>query len=155
MRIFFNPYIPVPGLGAGLTIEKSNDDQLRINGEWFDFNPLVDGGAIPDDAIPCQAIVGPVERVGGHIHITLRLPVPGDCSDPWMCFPEPMTVTEDGPIDVPFATFKERSEQTVEGGTKFTTTTHRWRLPDLVDEVFVPNAPPEPSATEEPADVEP
>lgn len=84
-----------------LALEKSNGDRLRINGELFNFNPLEDSGTIPAGEIPCEWIVGPVERIDGEINLTLILPH-GPNPSPAVAFPQPITVIEDGPIAVPF-----------------------------------------------------
>lgn len=84
-----------------LTLEKSDGDKLCINGDWFDFNPLNDGSTIPAGSIPCEWIAGPVERIDGKIHLTLVLPH-GPNPSQAVAFPEPVTVTKDGPIAVPF-----------------------------------------------------
>lgn len=97
MRISFSPQ----RRDDALTLEKSHGDRLRINGELFNFNPLEDGGTIPAGSIPCEWIVGPVERTDGEIHMTLILPHGSNPSQA-VAFPEPITVTEDGPIAVPF-----------------------------------------------------
>lgn len=86
--------------GDTLTLEKSSGDRLRINGELFNFNPLEDGDTIPAGAIPCDLIVGPVERIGGEVHVTVVLPH-GPNPSQAVAFPEPITVSEDGPIAVP------------------------------------------------------
>jgi len=96
MRISFSPQRR-DGL---LTLEKSNGDRLRINGELFNFNPLAEGDVIPAGAVPCDWIVGPVERVDGEIRLTLILPH-GPNPSVAVAFPEPVTVTDDGPIVVP------------------------------------------------------
>lgn len=83
-----------------LTLEKSAGDRLRINGDLFNFNPLPDGGTIPEGQVPCEWIVGPVERIDGEIHVTVILPH-GPNPSPAVAFPEPITVTEDGPIAIP------------------------------------------------------
>lgn len=94
MRISFSPQ----RRDDTLIIEKSSGDRLRINGELFNFNPLAEGDTIP--SIPCDWIVGPVERVGGEVCLTVILPHGPNPSEA-VAFPEPITVTEDGPIDVP------------------------------------------------------
>lgn len=83
-----------------LTLEKTHGDRLRINGELFNFNPLEDGDTIPAGEIPCEWIVGPVERIEGELHLTLILPH-GPSPSRAVAFPEPITVTEDGPINLP------------------------------------------------------
>src|SRR5690606_35784277 len=95
MRISFSPQ----RRDDTLTVEKTGD-RLRINGELFNFNTLPDGGTLPAGSIPCDWIVGPVERVDGEIHLTLVLPH-GPNPSHAVAFPDPIKVTEDGPISVP------------------------------------------------------
>lgn len=83
-----------------LTLEKTNGDRLRINGELFNFNPLGNGDTIPAGAIPCDWIVGPVERTDGEVHLSIVLPH-GPNPSQAVAFPESITVSEDGPIAVP------------------------------------------------------
>lgn len=96
MRISFSPQ----RRDETLMLEKSNGDTLTINSELFNFNTLEDGGTIPAGSIPCEWIVGPVERIDGEIHLTLILPHGSNPSQA-VAFPEPITVTEDGPINLP------------------------------------------------------
>lgn len=96
MRIKLSPC----RMDGTLELEKSSGDRLRINGELFNFNPLEDGDTIPAGAIPCEWIVGPVERIDGEVQVTVILPH-GPNPSQAVAFPEPMTVTEDGPITVP------------------------------------------------------
>lgn len=97
MRISFSPQ----RRDDALVLEKSNGDHLRINGELFNFNPLNNGDVIPAGVVPSDWIVGPVERIDGEIHLTLILPH-GPNPSRAVAFPEAITVTEDGPIEVPF-----------------------------------------------------
>lgn len=96
MRISFSPQ----RRDDALTLEKSMGDRLRINGELFNFNPLAEGDTILADAIPCDWIVGPVERVGGEVCVTVILPHGPNPSEA-VAFPKSITVTDDGPIEVP------------------------------------------------------
>lgn len=97
MRIAFSPQ----RRDDTLTLEKSSGDRLRVNGELFNFNTVPEGGTIPAGAVPCDWIVGPVERIDGEIHLTLILPH-GPSPTPAVAFPEPINVVDDGPIAVPF-----------------------------------------------------
>lgn len=96
MRISFSPQ----RRDDTLTLEKSSGDRLRINGELFNFNPLAEGDVIPAGAVPCDFIVGPVERIDGEIRLTLILPHGPNPSET-VAFPEPITVNDDGPVEVP------------------------------------------------------
>lgn len=73
-------------------------DILTINGDLFDFSSLPDGATIP--GVPCEFITGPVDRIDGEIHLTLILPHGRNPSQA-IAFPDPITVTEDGPIAIP------------------------------------------------------
>lgn len=96
MRISFSPM----RRDDTLTLEKTSGDRLRINGELFNFNPLEDGDTIPEGVIPCEWIVGPVERIDGEVRVTIVLPH-GPNPSHAVAFPEPITVSDDGPIDIP------------------------------------------------------
>ncbi|HBW09466.1 MAG: hypothetical protein JL55_18945 [Pseudomonas sp. BICA1-14] len=76
-------------------------DVLTLNGEAFDFGPLPEGGTLPAEAIASDWIIGPVSRIDGELHLTLRLPH-GPNPSRAVAFPEPLTVLEDGPVPLPF-----------------------------------------------------
>lgn len=96
MHISFSPQ----RRDGSLVLEKLSDNRLRINGDLFNFNPMQDGDSIPAGAVPCDWIVGPVERVDGEIHVTLILPH-GQSPSPGVAFPATMHVVVNGPIVVP------------------------------------------------------
>lgn len=75
-------------------------DVLTLNGEAFDFSQLPEGGTLPAEAIASDWITGPVSRIDGELHLTLRLPH-GPNPSQAVAFPEPVHVTEDGPIALP------------------------------------------------------
>jgi hypothetical protein len=75
-------------------------DVLTINGQAFDLSPLPDGATLPVEAIGSDHFVGPVERTDGVLHLTIRLPH-GPNPPPCVAFPEPITVTKDGPVKLP------------------------------------------------------
>lgn len=87
-------------LNETLTVSRAGD-VLTLNGVEFDFGPLPDGATLPADAIVSDWIVGDVSRIDGELHLTLRLPH-GQNPSRAVAFPEPVTVTEDGPIALPF-----------------------------------------------------
>jgi hypothetical protein len=82
-----------------LTLSKAGD-VLTINGEAFDFSSVPDGGSLPAGTVPCDWIVGDVDRVSGDLQLTLILPT-GPKPSAAVAFPQPITVTADGPIAVP------------------------------------------------------
>ena len=82
-----------------LSLNKQGET-LTINGESFDFSQLADGATLPREAINCQWVCGDVERINGELIIPILLPHGPNASDAAR-FPEPITVTEDGPIALP------------------------------------------------------
>lgn len=82
-----------------LVVSKSGD-VLTINGEVFDFSPLPDGASLPAEAIDSTHFAGPVERIDGELHLTLRLPHGPNASEA-LRFPEPIEMTGDGPVPIP------------------------------------------------------
>lgn len=100
MRISFSP---VGEAGPVPVLELTSGDRLRVNGELFNFNLLEDGDVIPEGTIPCAWFIGAVEKVDGEVRFTIRLPHdPNRQPSQAVAFPEPITVTEDGPIAVPY-----------------------------------------------------
>ncbi|MNP54516.1 hypothetical protein D3C76_1490770 [compost metagenome] len=76
-------------------------DILILNGEPLDFSPLEPGAVLPDGAVDNRWVAGPVLRGGDNeLRITLLLPIGGDASYEAR-FPEPIHVTEDGPVELP------------------------------------------------------
>jgi|SRR5690625_516854 len=75
-------------------------DALEINGATFDFSQLGEGETLPASAIDSEWFVGDVSRVDGELHLALLLPHGPNASEAER-FPEPIHVTEDGPIQLP------------------------------------------------------
>ncbi|WP_421581142.1 hypothetical protein [Shinella sp. M31] len=75
-------------------------DSLTINGEVFDFTSLPDGAEIPAGGVPCEWIVGPVQRIDGKINLTLLFPH-GPNPSLAVAFPEAIDDAQDGPITLP------------------------------------------------------
>ena len=75
-------------------------DVLTLNGEAFDFTQLPEVATLPAEAIDSDWIVGPVSRIDGELHLTLRLPH-GPNPRQAVAFPEQVHVTEDGPVALP------------------------------------------------------
>lgn len=84
----------------GTLIASKAGDVLTLNGEAFDFTQLPEGATLPTEATASDWIVGPVSRINGELHLTLRLPH-GPNPSQAVAFPEPIHVTEDGPIALP------------------------------------------------------
>jgi hypothetical protein len=72
-------------------------DALIVNGEVFDFAPLPEGGLLPQEAIASLWFNGPVQRLGGALHLSLVLPHGADAPEA-MRFPQPVLADTDGPI---------------------------------------------------------
>lgn len=75
-------------------------DTLIINGEAFEFAPLAEGETLPAEAIGSDHFVGPVERINGELHLTLRMPH-GPRAPEETRFPQPIVVDVDGPVALP------------------------------------------------------
>ncbi|WP_417726665.1 hypothetical protein [Roseovarius sp.] len=82
-----------------LTLGRTGD-MLVINGEAFDFSPLPDGATLPREAIASNWFAGPVERIGGVLHLSLVVPF-GASAPPQTVDPAPLTLTADGPVALP------------------------------------------------------
>lgn len=95
MQIKFNPQRRDDVLTA-----VKQGDALIVNGELFDFSALPDGATLPTEAIASEFFSGPVERIGGEIHVTLTLPHGANPSHA-VAFPLPIAVTDDGPVELP------------------------------------------------------
>ena len=92
-----------------LLAQRNDDDQptvtvtgdtITINGDSFDFSPLAEGSTLPSDAIDSEWIIGDVTRTDGEIVLSLLLPH-GSRAPHETRFPEPITVTTDGPVELP------------------------------------------------------
>ncbi len=75
-------------------------DALTIDGVAFDFSALPDGATIPAGEVPCEWLVGPVERIAGELHLTLILPH-GPNPSQAVAFPAPLIDPPDGVIALP------------------------------------------------------
>ncbi|MFJ4056725.1 hypothetical protein ACIPZC_25225 [Pseudomonas sp. NPDC089743] len=75
-------------------------DLLYVNGEVFDFGPLLEGATLPAEAISSKWFSGQVDRIGGELHLTLILPHGADAPEETR-FPQPIVLTDDGTVDLP------------------------------------------------------
>lgn len=75
-------------------------DTLAVNGEAFDFSPLTEGATLPREAIKSDWFCGPVERTGGELVVTLRLPHGANAPESTR-FPQPLYMTADGAVPLP------------------------------------------------------
>ena len=82
-----------------LTVVKQGDT-LIVNGAAFDFSSIPEGATLPADAIDSDLFSGPVERIGGELYVTLTLPH-GPNPSQAVAFPQPITVVNDGPVELP------------------------------------------------------
>ena len=82
-----------------LSLEKQGDI-LIVNGVPFDFSPLPDEATLPAEAIGSNWFCGPVDRISEELHLTLILPH-GPNPSAAAAFPEPITVSANGPVEVP------------------------------------------------------
>ena len=75
-------------------------DVLTLNGQTVDLGALPEGGSLPETAIASPWFAGPVSRIAGDLHLTLILPH-GSNAPHETRFPEPITVSVDGPVTLP------------------------------------------------------
>ena len=75
-------------------------DTLTLNGVAYDFGQLADGDTLPRGAVDCEWLASDVTRIGSALHLTLSLPHSMDAPHETR-FPDPIAVTEDGPIALP------------------------------------------------------
>lgn len=73
---------------------------VTLNGEAFDFGFMQDGDMLPADAIDTDFITNSVKCADGAIHLTLNLPHGANAPHETR-FPEPITVTTSGPVNLP------------------------------------------------------
>lgn len=76
-------------------------DTLTINGELLDLSVIPEGATLPDAHEAHPLLVGSISRDNGEIELTFILPH-GPNPSPAVAFPEPVVVSEDGPVAVPF-----------------------------------------------------
>lgn len=75
-------------------------DLLVINDVAFDFSKLTEGATIPSEAVGSNDVLGPVERVGGRLIITLLLPHAADAPESAR-FPADIIDPADGAVKLP------------------------------------------------------
>ncbi|WP_286976267.1 hypothetical protein [Pseudomonas sp.] len=75
-------------------------DTLTLRGESFDFSQLPDGATLPLEAINSEHFSGPVTRVDGVLQLSIHFPIGPDATEV-ACFPEPIYITGDGPVELP------------------------------------------------------
>ena len=84
-------------------------DVLVVNGTEFDFSAMGDGDTLPAGAVLSEWFVGPVDRVGAELELTLLLPLPPNYS-PEQAFPMPIITLENGLVPLPLPLPEEVSE---------------------------------------------
>lgn len=75
-------------------------DVLTINGVALDFSTLPEGATIPAGEVPCEWLVGAVERIAGELYLTIILPH-GPSPSQHVAFPPPLIDPPDGTIALP------------------------------------------------------
>lgn len=60
-----------------LSVVKAGDI-LEVNGVALDFSRLADGATLPAEAVGCDFVIAPVERINGDLVLTLMLPHDAD-----------------------------------------------------------------------------
>lgn len=57
----------------GLSVAKSGET-LEVNSVALDFSRLPDGATLPAEAVGCDFVIAPIERINGDLVVTLMLP---------------------------------------------------------------------------------
>lgn len=85
-----------------LVVTKTGD-VLNINGLSYDLSVIPDGATLPNaaQATGCDLFAGGIKRVNGDLELTLILPFYNLPQSQAVLFPQPITVTADGPIQLP------------------------------------------------------
>ena len=83
----------------GLVVARSADI-LEVNGVEFDFTRLPDGATLPAEAVDCEFVIAPVERISGGLVLTLMLPHGADASEQSR-FPADIVSPADGRVPLP------------------------------------------------------
>lgn len=83
----------------GLVVARSADI-LEVNGVEFDFTRLPDGATLPSEAVDCEFVIAPVERISGGLVLTLMLPHGADASEQSR-FPVDIVSPADGRVPLP------------------------------------------------------
>jgi len=75
---------------------------ITINGEQFDFSPLEKGYELSLEALDSPLFADKaVMSVDGTLSVTLLMPYDEATATDAIRFPEPVTVTTAGPVDIP------------------------------------------------------
>ena len=64
---------------VSLSVSKSSDT-LEVNGVALDFSRLPDGATLPAEAVGCEFVIAPVQRINGGLVLTLMLPHAADAA---------------------------------------------------------------------------
>jgi len=77
-------------------------DTITINNAPYDLSVIPDGATLPNsqEATGCKYFVGDIERIDGELYITLLLPI-AEKAGQEACFPSPITVEQDGVVELP------------------------------------------------------
>ena len=94
---------------AHLSVVKAGD-LLEVNGVALDFSRLADGSTLPAEAVGCNFVIAPVERINGALVLTLMLPHDADAPE-GARFPVDL-YPADGQVQLPGLDLGERLDAT-------------------------------------------
>lgn len=98
MRLTLTPQIGLPGQAE--TVIRAAGEVLTVDGVPYDLSPIPEGGeGWPEGEHP---FVGPIRRIGGRIHATVRV-ILGPDAAPHQPDSLWTVAAEDGPIAIPYA----------------------------------------------------
>jgi len=75
-------------------------ETLTFNGKTLDLSAIPEGATLPAEAVASDWIVGPISRADGMLSLTIALPCGSNAPDETR-FPQPITITQDGPVLLP------------------------------------------------------
>lgn len=75
-------------------------ETIIVNGEAFDFSPLLEGATLPGSAILSEWFTGDAERKNGNLSVTIRLPHGANAPEKTR-FPTPLEIDANGPVELP------------------------------------------------------
>lgn len=73
---------------------------LLLNGRHFDFSNLAIGEEASPEPLECDWFVGTIQRTEDGLELSIAYPIGPNATDAQR-FPEPLVVSEDGPIKLP------------------------------------------------------
>jgi hypothetical protein len=75
-------------------------DTITINGDVLDLSPMNDGDTLDAEAVDNPYVIETIRTANGTLYLTLLFPLRRGAPDEAR-FPQPITITTDGPVPLP------------------------------------------------------